>query len=61
MTKSDNIDRDREETLRSDPAEAITETNGSYYYDDATDYEIFEDDECEEESESGGNSEDRSS
>lgn len=62
MKKSDNIDHNNEETPRSDPAEAMSETNGSYYYDDATGYEIFEDDEGDEE-ESGpeDDSEDRSS
>jgi len=61
MKKSDNIDHNNEETPRSDPAEAMSETNGSYYYDDATGYEIFEDDEGNEESEPDGESEDRSS
>ena len=63
MMKSDNNDHDREETPRSDPAEAIAETNGGYYYDDASGYELFEDedDEDEKESETAGRSEDRSS
>jgi len=59
MKKSDNIDHDCEETPQSDLAEAISEANNSYYYDDATGYEIFKDD--EDESESGNESEDRSS
>jgi hypothetical protein len=58
MKKSDNVDHDCEETPPSDPTEAIPEANSSYYYDDATGYEIFKDD--EDESESGSESEDRS-
>jgi len=63
MTKSDNNDHDREETPRSYPAEAIAETNGGYYYDDATGYELFEDhdDEGEKEAEAVSRSEERSS
>jgi len=57
MKKSDNIDHDCEETPRSDLTEAISEANSSYYYDDATGYEVFKDDEDE----SGSESEDRSS
>ncbi len=49
MKKSDNIDHDRQETPRSDPPETLTEPNGRYYYDDSTGYEIFEDDESDEE------------
>jgi len=60
MTKSDNIDHDREETPRSDPAETIAETNGSYYYDDATGYEIFTEEDSDEESKPA-DSEDESS
>ena len=57
MKKSDNIDQDCEETPRSDPTEAISEANSSYYYDDATGYEVFKDN--DDESESGIDSEDR--
>ena len=48
MKKSDNTDHNSEVAPRSDPARAIPETNAGYYYDDATGYEIFEDDEGDE-------------
>jgi len=48
MKKPDNIDN-REDPPRADSSKAPTETNGSYYYDDSTGYEVFKDEDGDEE------------
>jgi hypothetical protein len=48
MKKPDNIDN-REDPPRADSSRAPTETNGDYYYDDSTGYEIFKDEDGDEE------------
>jgi len=49
MKKPDNVDNDREDRPQSDPSEVLTETNGSYYYDDSTGYEVVRDEDDNEE------------
>ena len=54
MKKSDNKSDDScVETREIEPSQSITETEASYYYDDSTGYEIYEDDEDEEKLEPG--------
>jgi hypothetical protein len=49
----DNSDRDRdlpEQSNRSESSPASDASTSSYYYDDSTGYEVYDDeDECEEE------------
>lgn len=56
MSYRDNVNRERDESLEpGSSAESTTDADAgsSYYYDDSTGYEIFQDDETkEEESES---------
>ena len=53
MNKADNVDGGRAEKRQSERSQPTRENAedlpGSYYYDDSTGYEIFKDDEIEEE------------
>ena len=49
MKKSDNKHDDSSaESREIEPSQTAVETEGSYYYDDATGYEVYEDHEGEE-------------
>ncbi len=57
MKKSDNKhDECSVESREIEPSQTVVETEGSYYYDDATGYEVYEDDEGEEKLERGDES-----
>jgi hypothetical protein len=53
MNKADNVEGGRDEKDQSDRSQPSRENAedlpGGYYYDDSTGYEIFKDDEVEEE------------
>ena len=53
MNKADNVDSSRDEERSSDSTQPSRKNGedlpGGYYYDDSTGYEIFKDDETEEE------------
>lgn len=53
MNKADNVDNCRDEERSSDTSlpsgKSAEDLPGGYYYDDSTGYEIFNDDETEEE------------